>query len=383
MRNGCQAALTGEYGYACRAVYCCHYGGSRAVSPVRLVLTGLVAIIMFAVFAGCSREKPEKKRPSQVTADHAAWKIDNGELHKKILLVHSYHPEYPWVASITKGVQETLAASSVQLEIFYMDTKRRTSESWKVRAGELAQQKVAEFKPDLVIAVDDNAQQYFGKAYVGKELPIVFCGVNADPSKYGYPAKNVTGIIERANFKGTLEYLRLVKPIHKVAVFSSDDPTSRGALNFMKQDYVDADVEFKLVHDFDTWKKTVKEYNETTDAFGIYTYHTVSPGADSYQSIDPREVMEWTIQNTTVPTFGFFDFGIEDGLLMGVVESGYEHGEKAARYAIDILSGMPVSSLPVVKAKIGQKMINKVTAEKLGITLTEELTRNAIVVPKE
>ncbi len=48
---------------------------------------------------------------------------------KKIMLLHSYHAEYPWVADITKGVQQGFSDSgleigkNVALDIFFMDTK--------------------------------------------------------------------------------------------------------------------------------------------------------------------------------------------------------------------------------------------------------------------
>ena len=77
---------------------------------------------------------------------------------KKILLIHSYHAEYPWVAAITDGVRKALAGENITLDIFYMDTKRHPADAWKIKAGEQAQKVIAEWKPDAVIAADDDAQ---------------------------------------------------------------------------------------------------------------------------------------------------------------------------------------------------------------------------------
>ena len=177
--------------------------------------------------------------------------------------------------------------------------------------------------------------------YVGQSPPFVFCGVNADPSKYGYPASNVTGIIERPHFKRTLDFLNQIQPVKKVALLSSKDPTSIAALNFMKQEDVDVEVvEWTLIADFDEWKSTIQRYNESVDAVGIFMYHTIKE-TDSDISLEPKLVMDWTWQNAKIPSLGFFDFGIEDGLLMGIVESGFEHGEKATRYALEILGELP------------------------------------------
>jgi len=333
---------------------------------------------------GCGGKLPAKS----VASGGSAGDVEPGLFQKKlpiagkkILLVQSYHAEYPWVASITAGVKAGLEGSGVELEIFYMDTKRRTDEAWKIQAGKQAERKVADFKPDLIITADDNAQQYFAMKYVDGKIPIVFTGVNADPSKYGYPAKNITGIIERPNFQATLEYLRQFTPAKKVAILSNDDETSRGAFNFMKQMPVPLKVtEYKRVRTFEEWRQAVKKYNSTVDAFGIYTYHTLRQQGKT-ESMDPKTVMRWTRENTRIPTFGFFDFGIGDGLLCGVVESGFEYGEKAADYAREILQGTPISSLPVIQANTGERMINRDAAKKLGITLTPGMMEGAKLTP--
>jgi len=300
---------------------------------------------------------------------------------KKILLVHSYHPEYPWVATITQGVRKTLEGTGVQLEVLYMDTKRKTSKSWMIQAGDLAAKKMQEYQPDLVITADDNAQQYFARNYVGGSTPFVFTGVDADPSKYGFPAANVTGLIERPQLQASLDFVRGFHPLKKVAVLSCDDSTSVAALGFMKQDSIDVEVvEWKLAKDFNDWKKAVQLYNKTVDAIVVRSYQAVVDPATGGK-MKPTEVAKWTAQHATVPTIAFHDFEIEDGMFGGVVKSGQEYGEKPAQYALKILQGTPIDSLPVIRADIGTKMINRETAKRLGISLPSSMVASVKTVP--
>ena len=285
--------------------------------------------------------------------------------------------------AITAGVRTVLDKEGVPLDIVYMDTKRKTSAAWKAEASRGVNQKLSELKPAVVITADDNAQEFFAVGHLNEDLPFVFCGVNADPGKYGFPASNVTGIIERPHFADTLALARSAFPVKRIAMLSSDDPTSRAALSFMKQALADIEVvSWDLVGTFDEWKRCVRRYEGAVDAFGVYMYHTVREEKDGL-SLEPKTVMEWTIENTRLPTLGFFEFGVEDGLLLGVVESGEEHGEKAARYAVAILRGEPVENLPILRADVGTSMVNRKTAARLGVELGGELLRGTRVVPEE
>lgn len=336
------------------------------------------ALIFAFLLAGCAEKIPPRVRhtPTKAPMESLEPRPIKG---KKILLVHSYHREYAWVAAITEGVEFSLNGTGVELEVFYMDTKRKTDEAWKIHAGELACKKVEEYKPDVIIAADDNAQQYFAVKYIDKSIPIVFTGVDADPSKYGYPASNITGVIERSHFIESIAFAGTLRPIKRIAVLSCDDETSRGTFSFMKQEPVDVEVvEWKLAKNFDDWKRAVKQYNKTVDAIVIRSYQALKN--KGYGRVDPKEVATWTIQNAAVPTIAFHDFDIKDGILLGVVKSGMEYGRKPAEYALEILRGTPINSLPIIKADIGQKMINKTTADRLGIKLTDGMYEDCQVV---
>ena len=65
------------------------------------------------------------------------------------------------------------------MDIFYMDAKRHTDEAWKIDAGRRARTRVEEYHPDIILAADDDAQQYFAVFYVNTALPVVFTGVDA------------------------------------------------------------------------------------------------------------------------------------------------------------------------------------------------------------
>lgn len=306
----------------------------------------------------------------------------------RVLLVHSYYSDYPWVNDITEGVKKGLRGSGAQLEIFYMDTKRKTGEEWKVKSGEAAKQKVSEYKPDIVIPADDNAQQYFAMDYVGKEgIDIVFTGVNADPAKYGFPAANATGVIQKAIFAETVGMLLKIKPdVEKIAVISDDGPTSTAILDYMKtlRDKLPKNqagkpvrvVSFDQPVTFDEWKALIKKYQTEADAIAVNLYQTVKASVGS-KSLPQKSVMEWTMENNKLPTAGFFPDAFEDGVLCGIAESGKVQGYEAAKIAAEILKGKKPSDFEIVIPTTGIVMINAKTAEKLGLPIPFELLESA------
>jgi ABC-type uncharacterized transport system substrate-binding protein len=301
----------------------------------------------------------------------------------KILVVHSYSTDYEWVNDISDGIRDTFDGKNVELEFYCMDTKKKTNEAWKEESGKIALKKVADWQPDVVIAVDDNAQIYFARNLVGEEKPmVVFCGVNGDPSEYGYPAKNVTGILERPHFTATLQqFKRIVPTANRIAVISDNSVTSAGAIEYMKTQKTEFDiVSWNLPSTFAEWQRQIKTACNNADAIAIYTYHTLRSEIDSTTSTDPQKVIEWTVTNSTIPIIGFFDFGIENGWLYGSVESGYEHGSEAGQIALGLLSGKNMRDFPIKTATKATSMLNLAAAEKLGIQIPEEIIENTDIV---
>jgi ABC-type uncharacterized transport system substrate-binding protein len=350
--------------------------------------SSLASILTAGILLSCACREELPPRPvddesAETPAFAPSILLPGGHKGRRMLLVHSYHQGYRWCDTITEGVRSTIEGSGLQLDVCYMDTKRHTDDAWKVAAGHRAKQRVDRVHPDVILAADDEAQRYFAGGYLNTAMPVVFTGVDADPSKYGYPAANVTGVIERAHFKESLDLAKRLRPIKRIAVLSCHDSTSILALGFMKQEQVGAEIaEWLMVDDFDAWKKAVERFSRTVDAIVIRSYQAVKKTGSS-ENIPPRDVADWTCQHATIPTIAFHDFEIEDGLLVGVVNSGQEYGRIPADYALRILAGTPPASLPVIKPKKGIKMINRNTARRLGIPVNDKALHDVALVSKD
>ena len=136
----------------------------------------------------------------------------------KIIVVMSYEAENPWCLQIKEGIDSVLAGTN-ELQYFYMETKRNLLGGVQKAQEALALYK--RFRPDGVIAADDNAQSMFVVPYLKDRVktPIMFCGVNEAPQKYGYPASNVSGILEHNFIRESIAFAKQLIPSIKTVGF--------------------------------------------------------------------------------------------------------------------------------------------------------------------
>lgn len=263
----------------------------------------------------------------------------------RILVLHSYATDFSWVNEINTGIRRVLDGKSCSVRYHYMDTKRHPDEAFKKRADIAAQKVIDDWDPDVVIAVDDNAQEVIaGKYLEASGLRIVFCGVNADPTDYRYDrAANVTGILEHVPIEPVKEGLRQVfHPRWKrVRHLSDASETSR----FVRQELqgydwspFGFDGSFPC-ETFDDWKRALREAEASDSLVFVTHYHTIrrSPGSEAL--VPPRELVLWARAHCRVPVIGGFGFFVEDGGGLAFAVSPFEQGEESAKMALDLLAG--------------------------------------------
>ena len=327
------------------------------------MLHGAVCLICVLTF-GCDKPSPQEAKGDTT---------QSSEPLRKVLVVHSYHPQYEWVAAVNRGIQMAILPAEATTEYYYMDTKRHPDEPWMQQSGANALALIEQWQPDVVITADDNAQEYVGRHLAGRERPaVVFCGMNAEPEMYGYPACNVTGVLERLHFNESLAFFKTLHPTAKRIILLSDDSsTSRAVIGYVKTLPTGAMevIDYITPSTFEQWKQAVENYGSQVDAIAVYTYHTVKPDTESETSMIPKEVMDWTVQNSAVPIIGFLVFSVDDGSLCGVLESGVEQGRLAGQLALEIVNGKLPVHLPIVTGVGGQTMVNMKMANRLGLKL--------------
>ncbi len=308
---------------------------------------------------------------------------------KRILVVHSYHEtQENHVGMMQKGIDDILYNSDFQVKHFYMDTKRDNSPEWMKISGKLALDIVRCWKPDLVISMDDNAQKYFARFLANKkDAPlVVFSGVNANPATYGFPAQNVTGVLERPNVRESIALLQKIYPgkIKKMLFLSDKSATTDFFYAYIKTLDLPVDiVATKQPITFTQWKQTINRYKDKIDAIGIYVSRTVKREINSNEIVSERELIDYINRTTNLPTVGFFDSATRAGILCAVSVSMEEQGRQAAIIALDLLRGeRDIADIKILPTKRGRIQLNLKVAEKKGVLIPYNIIKRAKILIK-
>lgn len=292
---------------------------------------------------------------------------------KKVLFIDSYHEGYAWSDGITKGIQENLADTGVELKIHRMDTKRNTDEAFKKQAALDAKAVIEEFGPDVVIACDDNGFNYLIKDhYKDAELPFVYCGVNWDSSVYGAPYSNTAGMVEVSLTTQLIEKLSEYADGSRVGFLSGDTVTEKKVISHY-ENLLGITFEKKyFVLTYDEWKEKFLQVQGEVDILILENNAGISDWDDA-------DAKTFVLDNIKVPTGSTYDWMVDFNLI-SLVKLASEQGEYSAQTALRILDGEKPADIPEVKNKKGGLYVNMPIADKLGLVLKPDLLKNAEIV---
>jgi hypothetical protein len=285
----------------------------------------------------------------------------------RILVIHSYATDYVWVTDINIGLKRVFDRyPNTTIRYHYMDLQRHTSEAFQRTAKTATLQLIEQWKPDILIIMDDIAQRLVGMEFLNhKSIWIVFGGVNGEPRNYKYDqASNVTGILERKPMSAIKETLEIIA---RAQGFNLEDPNAKkprvvfigdmsAAITAEMPSYEKVDWRPLIwmppmrAHTFDDWKAAVAKAADIADIVLVTNYRAVRL-ADGKTNVRPETVMGWTEQNSKIPVLGMNYFNVTDGATMAVAVSPYEQGEVAADMAMQIARGKSPKDIPIAATK--------------------------------
>lgn len=299
---------------------------------------------------------------------------------QRILLVQSYEPSLPWTAQCERGIRSALP-ESVDLDIVYLDTKRRPQSEYQRTVDET----LARFRrtaPDLVMLGDDNALRLLGPPIAETDTPVVYFGINNNPRAYFETLPhNVVGVLERIPLFHWIRWLtRVVPQSRKILVLMDYSPTAQAIFDSSFKGratvfYDGRQIDCELIGEWAKWQEAV-ETNDS-DFIVMPIYHALRDANGEY--VDYYTVATWTSAHSRVPIFTVQDYTVgADGAAGALVVVGEEHGAIAGRLARRILEGDNVEGLSAADGQEGQLFFNRKQLRRFGLSLPSDLAQKAI-----
>lgn len=272
-------------------------------------------------------------------------------MRPRVLIIQSYNTDYSWTRQVDIGLKNILSNyKEYQITWHYMDAKNHPDQAYLGKAGLIARGLVDSLQPSILILIDDEAQNYVGRFYLNDpSIKLVFAGVNGLPKTYGYDqAHNVTGILERIPLEGLrdilieLARLRNLTPPIRILHLSDGSARVRDDDNYIQARTDDwwHPIEVKtshLVNTFEEWQTALAAAQNQVDFIIISNYEEIYTQLERLEKMPADKLLQWTVQNSTVPIVGVNDFVTKDGAGLSIMTSPIEQGEVAAKMAVKLL----------------------------------------------
>lgn len=299
-----------------------------------------------------------------------------------VVVLQSYDTGYAWTRDVDTGIDRVLKGRPYTVKRFYMDTKRQTAKAFKMRAGLNARRMIDRWHPDVIIAVDDDAQDFVGRHYAGNpKVKLVFAGVNGEVTEYGYDgAPNVTGIFERKQLVAVKEAIleaaalaRRAGPVRVMHIGDRSESVGKDEAFIETTDWAPLVREKSvLAATFAEWQEAVRWARGRVDFIITTNYRALRAAQGNARFLPPREVVRWTMENSPVPVIGTNTFFVEDGGMLAIGTSPYEQGSVAAAMAVQILEkGILPREIPRQYTRQFVVFMNEALMKKADFALPE------------
>ena len=271
-----------------------------------------------------------------------------------VLLLNSYHPQYPWTAKLTDGVVGALIkiVPDENIHIEYMDSRRFSAgKAYKEKLLKLLEYKYKFYEPDIIITSDDFAYNFMleNRQDIFPNIPIVFCGVNVFDASVLAEKKQITGILEGMEIEGNLKLIKQIQPNVDRVILLGDttgfglDMTSEARK--LKSSWQDPSLQIEIwdTFSFKELHENVSQLPHTT-AILILAIHGDRLGQYFSYSNDLQ-----TLANiSSVPIYGMWGgIMLGNGLMGGLVNDPFEHGQQAGFMALAVLAGTSADEIQI------------------------------------
>lgn len=285
---------------------------------------------------------------------------------------------HPALDEIYKGIQAGLREEG------YTDGENmliafQNGQADQSKLATMSQQLIREKKSDVLIGIATPAAQAL--ANTTADIPIVL-GAITDPVSAGLvknnerPGANITGVSDKSPVSAQFDLMKELLPKSKSVgiLYASSEENSKYQVEEAKRvaEQKGLSVKTFAVPSSNEIAQTVQVMTRESDVIYIPTDNTI---ANAMQTVVNEA------DKTKTPIIPSVDTMVEQGGLATVGINQFQLGVQTGKMAAAILSGKAdPATTPIYTFKEGDIIINQKQAEKLGVTIPENIRTKAKII---
>jgi PAS domain S-box-containing protein len=300
---------------------------------------------------------------------------------KNVLILHSYQQGPGWVQRITDGARSVLDAS--RISCVYRYEYMNILDANPADYPGIYRKRLGAARFDIVLCAGNPALRFVvenrERFFAG--VPVVFCAVNDFSVALLGGELGITGVAGDQDFAATIRLARTLHPRTKVMIVLANKRISAEDAAYAElHDYINRGLGGEV--DVRYWEDPpLAEVLRLGDSllkdaivFDI-AFFTDESGKPLPLESSTRQVS----QALGVPIYSSWESLLGNGIVGGMVASGFQQGEEAARIAVRILEGESAQAIPVVRYGQNRYMFDHEELTRFGIP-EKSLPKGSILV---
>jgi signal transduction histidine kinase len=292
---------------------------------------------------------------------------------RRVVLLFGQRPELPGLALLQADLVRTLTSNSAdRIEVYNetMDLERFGSNNYQLSLRDFLQEKYADKKIDLAIAILtpslDFLLNYGSGIFPG--TPIIFCGVDKTQLGNRSLPPNFRGILLKREFAPTVEIALRLHPKTERAVVVA------GTSDFDTKLLEQAKIEFGFFEERlnPRYLTTLPLQNLITELSHLpprtVVFYTSLFQDGAGETYVPSQVAKRISAAANAPTYGFLDQYVGQGIVGGNVYSLSAHGVEMAKLALRVLAGTEASAPQVSEVATNKLLFDWRQLHRWGIS---------------
>lgn len=286
--------------------------------------------------------------------------------------------EHPALDAVYQGVKDELAAQGFK-EGENLKVMHESAQGNSAIASQIARKFVGD-SPDVIVAIATPSAQTVAAA--ARNVPVIFSAVTDPVGAKLVPAleasgTNISGVSDMLPIDKHLDMLLRVMPDAKRigTVYNPGEANAVSLVNLLEERLAARDL--KLVKAAATKTSEVLGASRSlvgeVDAIYLTTDNTVISAVEAVISVGER---------ASIPVFAADTATVSRGAVAALGFNYYNHGRQTGAMVARVLNGKKPGDMPVETMDTLDLFVNPAAAERMGITLSDDLIQDAKEVVK-